>query len=148
MLNAPRYKGAQILLTRQNFGCGSSREHAPWALEDYGIRALVGPSFADIFFNNCFKNGVLPICLPEDQVETLFRQCEANAGYRLRIDLAAQQVQAPDGTVYPFEVDAFRKEVCSTAGTISDSRCAMPTRFAPSKHNAKPRTPIFRLNRP
>lgn len=110
VLNAPRYKGAQILLTRQNFGCGSSREHAPWALEDYGIRALVGPSFADIFFNNCFKNGVLPICLPEDQVETLFRQCEANAGYRLRIDLAAQQVQAPDGTVYPFEVDAFRKE--------------------------------------
>jgi len=110
VLNAERYRGAQILLTRQNFGCGSSREHAPWALEDYGFRALIGPSFADIFFNNCFKNGLLPIVLPEGQVDELFRLCAANEGFRLQIDLQAQTVTAPDGTIRRFEVDAFRKE--------------------------------------
>ena len=110
VLNQPRYAGAQILLTRDNFGCGSSREHAPWALDDYGFRALIGPSFADIFFNNCFKNGVLPIRLPAEVVDRLFAACVASEGYRLRIDLAAQQVIEPDGTAHAFEIDAFRKE--------------------------------------
>ncbi len=109
MLNAPRYRGAEILLTRENFGCGSSREHAPWALEDYGFRALIGTTFADIFFNNCFKNGVLPIRLPQSEVDALFAQVAANEGYRLKIDLDAQTVARPDGKVLKFEVDAFRK---------------------------------------
>ena len=109
VLNAPRYRGAEILLTRENFGCGSSREHAPWALEDYGFRALIGTTFADIFFNNCFKNGVLPIRLPQSEVDALFAQVAANEGYRLKIDLDAQTVARPDGKVLKFEVDAFRK---------------------------------------
>ena len=109
VLNKPRYQGAQILLARENFGCGSSREHAPWALEDYGFRAIIAPSFADIFFNNCFKNGLLPIRLDADKVDILFRAVEANAGYKLAIDLEQQTIGAPDGTVYPFEVDAVRK---------------------------------------
>ena len=110
VLNQPRYEGAQILLTRDNFGCGSSREHAPWALEDYGFRVLIGPSFADIFFNNCFKNGLLPIVLPAQEVDELFRQCEATDGYRLKVDLAAQTITRPDGKTIAFEVDPFRKE--------------------------------------
>ena len=110
VLNKPRYAGAQILLTRDNFGCGSSREHAPWALEDYGFRAIVGTSFADIFFNNCFKNGLLPICLPAAVIDRLFVDCEEDEGYRLKIDLEAQTVSEPDGTSHAFEVDAFRKE--------------------------------------
>tara|TARA_R110001583_G_scaffold31978_5_gene109294 strand:+ start:14572 stop:15210 length:639 start_codon:yes stop_codon:yes gene_type:complete len=110
VLNQPRYQGAQVLLTRDNFGCGSSREHAPWALEDYGFRAIIGTSFADIFFNNCFKNGVLPIVLPAAEVDELFRQCEATEGYQLKVDLAAQTVTRPDGKVIAFDVDAFRKE--------------------------------------
>jgi 3-isopropylmalate/(R)-2-methylmalate dehydratase small subunit len=109
VLNQPRYQGAAILLTRTNFGCGSSREHAPWALEDFGFRALIGPSFADIFFNNCFKNGLLPIRLPEAEVDELFAQCAATPGYRLVVELAAQTVTRPDGKVLSFEVDAFRK---------------------------------------
>jgi len=109
VLNQPRYQGAQILLARENFGCGSSREHAPWALEDYGFHAIIAPSFADIFFNNCFKNGLLPIRLDADKVDTLFKAVESTPGYRLKIDLAQQSITAPDGTVYPFEVDAFRK---------------------------------------
>ena len=110
VLNQPRYAGAQILLTRDNFGCGSSREHAPWALEDFGIRVLIGPSFADIFFNNCFKNGLLPIVLPAGTVDELFAACAASEGYRLEVDLAAQTIRRPDGAPIPFEVDAFRKE--------------------------------------
>ncbi|HRP96807.1 MAG TPA: 3-isopropylmalate dehydratase small subunit [Rhodocyclaceae bacterium] len=110
VLNQPRYAGAQILLTRDNFGCGSSREHAPWALEDYGFRVLIGPSFADIFFNNCFKNGLLPIVLPAAQVDELFAQCAATEGYRLKVDLSAQTITRPDGVVIAFDVDAFRKE--------------------------------------
>ncbi len=109
VLNQPRYKGAQILLARENFGCGSSREHAPWALEDYGFRAIIAPSFADIFFNNCFKNGLLPIRLDAERVEALFKAVEANTGYKLKIDLEQQTISAPDGTVYRFEVEAFRK---------------------------------------
>ncbi|AUL99476.1 MAG TPA: 3-isopropylmalate dehydratase small subunit [Pseudothauera hydrothermalis] len=110
VLNQARYQGAQILLARDNFGCGSSREHAPWALEDYGFRAIIAPSFADIFFNNCFKNGLLPIVLPADVVDELFGQCQANEGYRLKVDLAAQTITRPDGQSIVFEVDPFRKE--------------------------------------
>jgi 3-isopropylmalate/(R)-2-methylmalate dehydratase small subunit len=109
VLNQPRYQGASVLLTRENFGCGSSREHAPWALQDFGIRALIGASFADIFFNNCFKNGLLPIVLPAAEVDALFAQVAAQPGYRLRIDLEAQTVTRPDGKALGFEVDAFRK---------------------------------------
>jgi 3-isopropylmalate/(R)-2-methylmalate dehydratase small subunit len=109
VLNQPRYKGAQILLARENFGCGSSREHAPWALEDQGLRAIIAPSFADIFFNNCFKNGLLPIRLDADKVDVLFKAVAAKVGYKLVIDLEQQTIKAPDGTVYTFEVDAFRK---------------------------------------
>ncbi len=110
VLNQARYQGASILLTRDNFGCGSSREHAPWALEDYGFRALVGTSFADIFYNNSFKNGLLPIKLPPAEIDALFAQVAATPGYRLKIDLAAQIVTRPDGKVLGFDVDPFRKE--------------------------------------
>jgi len=110
VLNQPRYQGAQILLTRDNFGCGSSREHAPWALEDYGFRVLIGPSFADIFFNNSFKNGLLPIKLAAAEVDELFRQCEAAEGYRLVVDLATQTITRPDGKTIGFDIDPFRKE--------------------------------------
>jgi 3-isopropylmalate/(R)-2-methylmalate dehydratase small subunit len=109
VLNQPRYKGAQILLARENFGCGSSREHAPWALEDYGFIVVIAPSFADIFFNNCFKNGLLPIHLEEAKVDALFKAVQAKEGYKLKVDLERQIITAPDGTVYKFEVDAFRK---------------------------------------
>jgi 3-isopropylmalate/(R)-2-methylmalate dehydratase small subunit len=109
VLNQPRYQGAQILLARENFGCGSSREHAPWALENYGFIVIIAPSFADIFFNNCFKNGLLPIRLDADKVDVLFKAVGANVGYKLKVDLEHQSISAPDGTVYKFEVDAFRK---------------------------------------
>ncbi len=109
VLNQPRYKGAQILLARENFGCGSSREHAPWALMDYGFRAVIAASFADIFFNNCFKNGLLPIVLGASEVDRLFGEVAPNPGYRLTIDLDAQAVVTPSGTAYRFEIDAFRK---------------------------------------
>jgi 3-isopropylmalate/(R)-2-methylmalate dehydratase small subunit len=110
VLNQPRYQGASILLTRKNFGCGSSREHAPWALQQYGFRAVIAPSFADIFFNNCFKNGVLPIALSEQQVDQLFNEVKAFPGFRLVIDLENQVVRTTNGSAsYPFEVDAFRK---------------------------------------
>ncbi|MGF6485375.1 3-isopropylmalate dehydratase small subunit [Paraburkholderia sp. JPY419] len=110
VLNQPRYQGASVLLARKNFGCGSSREHAPWALQQYGFRALIAPSFADIFYNNCFKNGVLPIVLTEQQVDHLFNETYAFNGFELTIDLEAQVVRTADGgTEYPFEVAAFRK---------------------------------------
>ncbi|KDE38594.1 3-isopropylmalate dehydratase small subunit [Nitrincola lacisaponensis] len=109
VLNKPRYQGCSVLLARKNFGCGSSREHAPWALEDFGIRAIIAPSYADIFFNNSFKNGLLPIILEEDLVDQLFREVEAQEGYQLKIDLEQQCVIKPDGTSLPFEIDAFRK---------------------------------------
>ena len=109
LLNQARYQGAQILLTRQNFGCGSSREHAPWALEDNGFRAVIAPSFADIFFSNCYKNGVLPVVLPAEVVDTLFAESTAQAGYRLQLDLAAQTVTTPSGKVFTFDITAHRK---------------------------------------
>ncbi|MQQ99386.1 3-isopropylmalate dehydratase small subunit [Glaciimonas soli] len=110
VLNQARYQGASILLTRKNFGCGSSREHAPWALDQYGFRAVIAPSFADIFFNNCFKNGLLPIVLPEAQIDRLFDEVKAFPGYRLIVDLEAQVVRTDNGSLsYPFEVGEFRK---------------------------------------
>ena len=109
VLNQSRYQGASVLLARENFGCGSSREHAPWALEDYGFRAIIAPSFADIFFNNCFKNGVLPIVLSAEVVDRLFQQALATEGYRLAVDLASQTVTTPAGEVIAFEVDGERK---------------------------------------
>lgn len=109
VLNQPRYQGAQILLARDNFGCGSSREHAPWALLDYGFRVIVAPSYADIFFNNCFNNGILPIVLPAAVVDRLFAETLATPGYRLQLDLAAQTLTTPGGERIAFEVDAFRK---------------------------------------
>lgn len=108
-LNFPRYQGATILLARENFGCGSSREHAPWALDDYGFRSVIAPSFADIFYNNCFKNGLLPIVLSDEVVEKLFQEMYAAEGYQLTIDLHTQTVQTPSGEAFGFEVDAFRK---------------------------------------
>ena len=109
VLNQPRYYGAQILLARENFGCGSSREHAPWALDDYGFRAIIASSFADIFCNNCFKNGLLPIVLDIASIDNLFQAVTATPGYHLKIDLEQQSIIAPNGKVYRFEVDAFRK---------------------------------------
>ena len=109
VLNQLRYQGATILLTRKNFGCGSSREHAPWALSEYGFRTVIAPSFADIFYNNCSKNGMLPIVLAEEIIDKLFAEVEANIGYELTADLERQVVITPDGTQYPFEVDEFRK---------------------------------------
>ncbi|MDH4133383.1 MAG: 3-isopropylmalate dehydratase small subunit [Gammaproteobacteria bacterium] len=109
VMNQPRYKGTQVLLARDNFGCGSSREHAPWALDDYGIRAIVAPSYADIFFNNSFKNGLLPIVLDRAIVDKLFKECERTPGYKLTVDLAEQTVATPGGESFRFEIDAFRK---------------------------------------
>ena len=110
VLNQPRYHGASILLARDNFGCGSSREHAPWALDDFGFRAILAPSYADIFFNNCFKNGLLPIVLDRDTIDGLFQDVAANEGYSLSIDLPKQLIARPDGSTIPFEVDSFRKQ--------------------------------------
>ncbi|MPY07332.1 3-isopropylmalate dehydratase small subunit [Moraxella catarrhalis] len=109
VLNQARYAGASILLARKNFGCGSSREHAPWALEEYGFRTVIAPSFADIFYNNCFKNGMLPVILSEAEVDELFKECFDNIGYQLTVDLENQKVISPSGKEYSFEVDAFRK---------------------------------------
>jgi 3-isopropylmalate/(R)-2-methylmalate dehydratase small subunit len=109
VLNQTRYQGAGILLARKNFGCGSSREHAPWALSQFGFRAIIAPSFADIFFNNCFKNGLLPVVLTEQQVDHLFNDTKAFPGYQLTIDLERQEVIAPDNRSYSFEVTPFRK---------------------------------------
>jgi 3-isopropylmalate/(R)-2-methylmalate dehydratase small subunit len=110
-LNQPRYRGASILVARKNFGCGSSREHAPWALQDYGFRAILAPSYADIFFNNCFKNGVLPVRLQESEIDRLFHEIAAFPGFELVIDLPNQVVRSVDGSlVYAFEVEAFRKD--------------------------------------
>ncbi|ANX04354.1 3-isopropylmalate dehydratase small subunit [Immundisolibacter cernigliae] len=109
VLNQPQYAGAQILLARRNFGCGSSREHAVWALVGYGIRAVIAPSFAEIFYNNCFKNGLLPVTLAEDVIERLFAQEAATTGYRLSVDLEAQQVRTPGGEVFDFDIDADRR---------------------------------------
>ena len=109
VLNQPRYNGAGVLLARRNFGCGSSREHAPWALTDFGFKTVLAPSYADIFFNNSFKNGLLPIVLEEEIIDDLFKAVEANEGYALTVDLENQQIIKPDGSTISFEVDSFRK---------------------------------------
>lgn len=109
-LNQARYQGATILLTRDNFGCGSSREHAPWALLDQGFRCIIAPSFADIFYNNCFQNGILPVILDNETVSALMKDVLDTEGYRLTVDLGAQEVTTPNGTVYRFEIDPFRKD--------------------------------------
>lgn len=109
VLNKPAYQGASILIARKNFGCGSSREHAPWALDQFGFRAVIAPSFADIFFNNCFKNGLLPIVLSEEAVDAIFKGIESTPGYELTIDLPRQVVIKPDGEELPFDMQAFRK---------------------------------------
>ncbi|MGM8062245.1 3-isopropylmalate dehydratase small subunit [Vogesella indigofera] len=109
VLNFPRYAGAQVLLARENFGCGSSREHAPWALEDQGFRVVIAPSFADIFFNNCYKNGLLPIVQPAEVVDQLFRECEATEGYQLQVDLPTQTITTPSGKVFAFDITEHRK---------------------------------------
>jgi len=109
-LNWPRYKGASILLARENFGCGSSREHAPWALDDYGFRVVIASSFADIFYNNCFKNGLLPVVLSKDIIESLFLAVDANEGYELLVNLDQQSITLPDGTSLNFEIDVFYKQ--------------------------------------
>ncbi|MFM1920285.1 MAG: 3-isopropylmalate dehydratase small subunit [Candidatus Hydrogenedentota bacterium] len=109
-LNAPRYQGASILLALDNFGCGSSREHAPWALDNYGFRCIIAPSFADIFYNNCFNNGMLPIVLPQDVVLSLIAECRANEGYQLEVDLPSQTIIRPSGEKIAFELDPFLKE--------------------------------------
>ena len=109
-MNAPRYQGASILLTKDNFGCGSSREHAPWALNDYGLRCLIAPSFADIFYNNCFNNGMLPIVLPPETVDRLFAEVRATEGYSLTVDLESQAITTPSGEKISFDVDPFLRE--------------------------------------
>jgi len=109
-MNAPRYRGASILLTKANFGCGSSREHAPWALHDYGIQVVLAPSFADIFYNNCFNNGMLPVVLPPDVIEQLFAEVRATEGYQLTVFLESQTVAKPDGSVLRFDIDAALKQ--------------------------------------
>jgi len=109
VLNQPRYAGANILIARENFGCGSSREHAPWALLDYGFRVVIAPSYADIFFNNCFKNGILPIVLSENEVDSIFSEIAETEGYQLKVDLASQVITKPNGDKIQFEVDEFRK---------------------------------------
>lgn len=108
-LNKPRYKGAAVLLTRDNFGCGSSREHAPWSIMEYGFKSILAPSFADIFYNNCFKNGMLPIVLPADTIDRLFKEVSETPGYELNIDLEKQAIATPSGKMIPFDVNAFRK---------------------------------------
>lgn len=109
VLNQARYQGATILVTRKNFGCGSSREHAPWALSEYGFRTVIAPSYADIFFNNSFKNGMLPVILTEEEVDTIFKECQAEEGYQLVVDLASQEVRLGSGQIFTFDVDPFRK---------------------------------------
>lgn len=127
ILNAPRYENAQVLIAGENFGCGSSREHAVWALDDYGFRSVIAPGFADIFHNNSFKSGLLPIVLDKEIVTSLAAECEATEGYKLDIDLNAQTVTTPEGTVYPFEVDSFRKH-CLLNG-FDDIELTLQQRF-------------------
>lgn len=110
ILNQPRYQGASILLARANFGCGSSREHAPWAIQEYGFRAIIAPSYADIFYNNCFKNGILPVTLPDAQVDELFRRTAQSEAYRLTVNIEAQTITDDSGLTIPFQIDAFRRD--------------------------------------
>lgn len=141
VLNQPRYKGAQIMLARENFGCGSSREHAVWALDDYGFRVVIAPDFADIFHNNSFKSGFLPVRLDAEIVDRLFTECASSEGYTLKVDLEEQTVTTPSGEVIPFEVDAFRRD-CLLKG-LDDIGLTLQhaediTDFEARRHNSRP----------
>lgn len=138
VLNDARYQGAEILLARENFGCGSSREHAVWALDDYGFRCVIASSFADIFFNNSFKSGLLPLTLDRDTIEELFQQCLATEGYRLTVDLPRQLVLTPDGRELPFQVDEFRKH-CLLGG-LDDIALTLEHADAIKQYEDKQRT--------
>ena len=154
VLNFPRYKGASVLLARANFGCGSSREHAPWGVKDYGFRVIIAPSYADIFYNNCFKNGILPAILSEEQVEEIFKRTEKEEGYTLTVDLPKQTITDKHGLSYKFEIPASRKEVLlqglddigttlqheTNIATYEKSHAATAVMFEPvdSKYAAKP----------
>ena len=138
VLNKPQYREAQILVAGENFGCGSSREHAPWAIADFGIRCIIAPSYADIFYNNCFKNGILPIALPQEQVDVLMKDAEKGANARVTVDLEAQSVTTSDGESYAFEVDAFKKH-CLLEG-LDDIGLTMARADAISAFEAKAST--------
>ena len=138
VLNKPQYREAQILVAGENFGCGSSREHAPWAIADFGIRCIIAPSYADIFYNNCFKNGILPIALPQEQVDVLMKDAEKGANARVTVDLEAQTVTTSDGESYAFEVDAFKKH-CLLEG-LDDIGLTMARADAISAFEAKAST--------
>jgi 3-isopropylmalate/(R)-2-methylmalate dehydratase small subunit len=141
VLNKPAYRKAEILIAGENFGCGSSREHAPWALLDFGIRCVIAPSFADIFYNNCFKNGVLPLVLPTEQVERLMDQADKGANATLSVDLENQRVTGPDGATFPFEIDPFRKH-CLLNGLddigLTFEKAAQIDTFEARHHAAQP----------
>ena len=141
VLNKPAYRKAEILIAGENFGCGSSREHAPWALLDFGIRCVIAPSFADIFYNNCFKNGVLPLVLPTEQVERLMDQADKGANATLSVDLENQRVTGPDGATFPFEIDPFRKH-CLLTGLddigLTFEKAAQIDTFEARHHAAQP----------
>jgi 3-isopropylmalate/(R)-2-methylmalate dehydratase small subunit len=143
VLNFPRYQGASVLLARANFGCGSSREHAPWALLDYGFYALLAPSYADIFYNNCFKNGILPVALPDDQIDEIFRRVEANAGYKVTVDLESQTVTDELGLKLSFGVDPFRRE-CLLNG-LDDIGLSLrhEDRITAYEHEHEPRAALY-----
>ncbi|WP_111732456.1 3-isopropylmalate dehydratase small subunit [Roseovarius amoyensis] len=138
VLNKPQYREAQILVAGENFGCGSSREHAPWAIADFGIRCIIAPSYADIFYNNCFKNGILPIALPQEQVDVLMKDAEKGANARVTVDLEAQTVTTSDGESFAFEVDAFKKH-CLLEG-LDDIGLTMARADAISAFEAKAST--------
>ncbi len=141
VLNQPAYRDAEILVAGENFGCGSSREHAPWALLDFGIRAVIAPSYADIFYNNCFKNGILPIVLPQDQVDAVMADAEKGANARITVDLEAQEVRLTDGTAFPFEIDPFKKD-CLLKGLddigLTEARAEAISAFEAQAAQARP----------
>lgn len=141
VLNQPRYQGAEILLAGENFGCGSSREHAPWALGDYGIRVVIAPSFADIFYSNCLKNGLLPVVLDKDVVTGLFRDCEARTGYRLTVNLDQQTVATEDGHAYRFDIDPESKHRLREGLDDIGLTLAMADRIREYEESARQRTP-------
>jgi 3-isopropylmalate/(R)-2-methylmalate dehydratase small subunit len=142
-LNARRYQGASVLVTRANFGCGSSREHAPWALVDFGFRAILAPSYGDIFYSNCFQNGLLPVILREEQVEEVFRRTLAREGYRLTVDLAAQRISDDAGLDYRFEVDPFRRECLMNGWDEIGLTLRYEDRIAAYERERRPAAPLY-----
>ncbi len=143
VLNAPRYRGASVLVARANFGCGSSREHAPWAILDYGFRAILAPSYADIFYNNCFKNGILPVTLPDAQVDEIFRRVFANEGYRLTVDLETQTISDDAGFKINFSVDPFRRECLLNGWDDIGLTLRLADRIAAFEKTHHPAAPMY-----